>query len=194
MLQGSVRLKDLAWKALLSDLRPNARPLRARTTEPVWQCYCSKYAVSHHYGRQAIVFDLVKPFAMALPNDQAQRTQAERKSDMMPPADQNALPDPSSIAALPSQKQAKTSVGADFRTRRSHLHPEKLLRVYRQREMAECLNSLYGGSERPWKAYPSHRQLIRLDMKSNRHWKAAEYQPATLNNNDAKDWFKWRLQ
>jgi hypothetical protein len=63
----------------------------------------------------------------------------------------------------------------------------------RQLAVTRCLDSVSGGSKRPWRAYPGHTKLVSLDMDLNGTQDSCQYHSINRLNADIKDWLDWRL-
>lgn len=70
---------------------------------------------------------------------------------------------------------------------------EKRSKGTRQLAVTRCLDSVSGGSKKPWRAYPGHTKVVSLDMDMNGTQDSHQYHSKTRLNADIKDWLDWRL-
>jgi hypothetical protein len=62
--------------------------------------------------------------------------------------------------------------------------PDKASKISRQIAITRCLNSISGGSRKPWKAYPGHSKLVTLDIDHNGTRKTHQYHSAQRRNSE----------
>ena len=111
--------------------------------------------------------------------------------------DQNALGASEDGTVKLPETEAKVSEGASFGRHEETLYLgdlRKLPKIHRQLEVTRCLDSVYGGSGRPWKEYPGHSKLVALDLELTGTRESPQYHSALLSNSEIKDWLDWRIQ
>lgn len=63
----------------------------------------------------------------------------------------------------------------------------------RQLALTRCLDSVSGGSKKPWRAYPGHTKVVSLDMDLNGTQDSYQYHSTNRLNADIKDWLDWQF-
>jgi hypothetical protein len=122
---------------------------------------------------------------------------AAEDSKISPPQDQNTLGASQNSAAKLPETEAKMSDGTDFDRDGESLYLgdlRNLSKTHRLLEVIRCLDSVSGGSGRPWKAYPGHSKLIALDMDLKGIRESPQYHLALLFNSEIEDWLDWWIQ
>jgi hypothetical protein len=60
--------------------------------------------------------------------------------------------------------------------------------------VTRCLNSLTGGNQKPWKAYPGHNRLTTVDIDLHRTRKPHQFRSVRCKNEEVKDWLERRSE